>query len=202
MENITIAPQERKSLIIEMKREAKPSRRLRMHIALLAFDGLSPTEIARVLFCSRTTVYAVVSRFLREGRAAFDDHGRRGPRPLLGEKASERLEKLLDHLRRTYRCHKELHLATDNDGSHTSKRVRRYVEDSGGRIRLYPLPSWSPESNPVEVVWWSLHEAVSRNHECAGLDDLVELAEGYLEEGQPFRLKLGEVYDRLERPPP
>jgi hypothetical protein len=32
------------------------------------------------------------------------------------------------------------------------------------------------------------------------LDDLVELAEGYLEEGQPFRLKLGEVYDRLERP--
>src|SRR5215211_251903 len=289
-------PQERKSLIIEMKREAKPSRRLRMHIALLAFDGLSPTEIARVLFCSRTTVYAVVSRFLREGRAAFDEHGRRGPRPLLGEKASERLEKLLeedsptehgwlrsrwscellalqllreraaalvsretlrralhrlgfrwrrprplrtpginrkawisgalnfhtgrfhwvsggrkdgelfvkllDHLRRTYRCHKELHLATDNDGSHTSKRVRRYVEDSGGRIRLYPLPSWSPESNPVEVVWWSLHEAVSRNHECAGLDDLVELAEGYLEEGQPFRLKLGEVYDRLERPPP
>src|SRR5215211_5927070 len=89
-------PQERKSLIIEMKREAKPSRRLRMHIALLAFDGLSPTEIARVLFCSRTTVYAVVSRFLREGRAAFDEHGRRGPRPLLGEKASERLEKLLE----------------------------------------------------------------------------------------------------------
>jgi transposase len=80
--------------------------------------------------------------------------------------------------------------------------VRKYVEDSGGRIRLYPLPSWSPQSNPVELVWWSLHEAVSRNHECAGLDDLVELAEDYLEERQPFRLKLGEVYDHLERPPP
>jgi hypothetical protein len=52
MENITIAPQVRKDLIIEMKREAKPSRRLRMHIALLASDGRSPTEIARVLFCS------------------------------------------------------------------------------------------------------------------------------------------------------
>src|SRR5918911_1305578 len=62
-----------------MKREAKPSRRLRMHIALLASEGLLPTEIARVLFCWRTTVYdAVVSRFLREGGAAFDDHGRRG----------------------------------------------------------------------------------------------------------------------------
>ena len=44
-----------------------------MHIALLASDGLSPTEISRVLFCSRTTVYAVASRFVREGRAAFDD---------------------------------------------------------------------------------------------------------------------------------
>jgi DNA-directed RNA polymerase specialized sigma24 family protein len=68
MESIAIAPQERKSLIVEMKREATPSRRLRMHIALLASDGLSPTEISRVLFCSRTTVYAVASRFLREGR--------------------------------------------------------------------------------------------------------------------------------------
>ena len=83
MQNISIAPQLRKSFIIEMKRESRPSRRLRMHIALLASDGCSSTEIARVLFCSRTTVYSVVSRFLREGRAAFDDHARRGPRPFL-----------------------------------------------------------------------------------------------------------------------
>ena len=354
MENITITTEERKDLIIEMKREVKPSRRLRMHIALLASDSLSPTEISRVLFCSRTTVYAVAGRFLREGRrSAFDEQGRRGPKPLLGEEANERVERLLeegsptdhgwlrsrwsckllalqllrertaatsretvrrvlhrlgfrwrrprpvppergseeheeekrerledvlsmveeaaagsffqdetkletnprvgfcwmrkgrqsplrtpgtnrktwisgalnfrtgrfhwvagerrndelfirllDKLRRTYRCYKELHLATDNDSSHISKRVKRYVEDSVGRIRLHPLPSWSPESNPVELVWWSLHEAVSRNHECAGLDELVEFAEGYLEERQPFRFKLGEVYGHLERPPP
>lgn len=353
MESITITPGERKDLAAMMKRETKPSRRLRMHIALLASDGRSPTEISRVLFCSRTTVYALADRFVREGHAAFDDRTRRGPKPLLGEKANERVEclvegdsptshgwlrsrwscklialqllreraaallvsretvrralhrlgfrwrrprpvppekdseeqidqrharledvlrmtdeagsffqdetkletnpkvglcwmrkgkqkplrtpgtnrkvwisgalnfktgrfhwvsgerrdgelfvRLLDKLRRTYRCHKELHLAVDNDGSHVSKRVGGYVEDSGGRIRLHPLPSWSPESNPVELVWWSLHEAVSRNHECAGLDELVEFAEGYLEERQPFRLKLGEVYDHLERPPP
>ena len=120
-----------------------------------------------------------------------------------GERKNDELfMKLLDRLRRTYRCHKELHLAVDNDSSHTSKRVEKYVEDSGGRIRLHPLPSWSPESNPVELVWWSLHEAVSRNHECSGLDDLVEFAEAYFEERQPFRLKLGEVYEQLERAPP
>ena len=87
-------------------------------------------------------------------------------------KNGELFMKLLDKLRRTYRCHKELHLAVDNDGSHTSKRVEKYVGGLGGRIHLHPLPSWSPESNPVELVWWSLHEAVSRTHECAGLEEL------------------------------
>jgi putative transposase len=322
-----------------------------MHIVLLCADGRSPTEIARVLFCSRTTVYAIAARFIREGPAAFNDRKMRGPKPLVGEPASGYIErllqkdsptehgwlrsrwsckllavelfkeqfalvspetlrrllqrlgfrwrrprpvppkkdseeqlqrkrarledillmvnkagsffqdetrletnpkvglcwmrkgnqrplktpgtnhkvwisgalnfrtgafhwvrgerkndklfiKLLDELRRTYRCHRELHLAVDNDASHTSNRVENYVEHSGGRIRLHPLPSWSPESNPVELVWWSLHEAVSRNHECSGLDDLVGLAEHYLKEREPFRLKLGEVYEQLERSPP
>ena len=122
---------------------------------------------------------------------------------VVGERRNDQLFiRLLDKLRRTYRCYKELHLTTDNDASYTSKRTKEYVEDSGSRVRLHPLPSWSPESNPVELVWWSLHEAVSRNHQCEGLDDLVEFAEGYLKERQPFRLKLGEVYERFERAPP
>ena len=102
MENVIFAPQLRKDLILEMKREVKPSRRLRMHITLLAAEGLSPTEISRTLFCSRTTVYAVASRFLREGRSAFDDIRRRGPRPLLGEEANERFERLLEEDSPTY----------------------------------------------------------------------------------------------------
>ena len=121
-----------------------------------------------------------------------------------GERKNDELFiQLLDRLRRTYRCHRELHLAMDNDASHTSKRVETYVADSGGRIRLHPLPSWSPQSkSPVELVWWSLHEAVSRNHECSELEELVEFAEGYFEEREPFRPKLGEIYEQLERSPP
>ena len=79
-----------------MAARRRGSRRLRMHITLLASDGRSPTEISRVLFCSRTTVYAVVSRFLREGLGAFDDRQARGPRPLLGKEADERVEKLVE----------------------------------------------------------------------------------------------------------
>jgi transposase len=110
--------------------------------------------------------------------------------------------KLLEQLRRTYGTDKPLHLAIDNDSSHTSKRVKNYVEHLGDRLRLHPLPSWSPESNPVELIWWGLHEAVSRNHQCTGLDDLVEFAEAYFEERQPFRMRLGEDYEQLERSPP
>jgi putative transposase len=117
-------------------------------------------------------------------------------------KDGELFIELLEKSRRTYRCHKELHLAVDNDSSHASRRVEEYVEGSAGRIRVHRLPSWSPESNPVELVWWSLHEAVSRDHGCEDLDELVDFAEGYLEERQPFMLKLGEVYEHLERPPP
>jgi putative transposase len=96
MQSITIASSERKALIQEMKRERRLSRRLRMHITLLTSDGCSPTEISRALFCSRNTVYTVVSRFLREGEAAFDDREKRGPRPSVGNAANERVEKLLE----------------------------------------------------------------------------------------------------------
>ncbi len=296
MQSITLTPKERKDLIVRMKRERHPSRRLRMHIVLLASDGHRPARIARVLYCSRTTVYAVAYRFVREGRAAFEDRGRRGPRPLLDRSACERIEalveeqrpiaygwlrsrwscsllmlqlfrerallvgretirralhrlefrwrrprpvappkdpetkrqrlkeilkmlkragsffqdetklelnprvgfcwmrkgkqkklptpgtnrkvwisgalnwksgrfhwvvgeskdselflKLLTELRRIYRCHRTLHLALDNDPSHASGRVEQYLEASAGRVRLYPLPAWSPQSNPVEL---------------------------------------------------
>ena len=93
MQSITLTPKERKDLIVRMKRERKPSRRLRMHIVLLTSDGYYPTHIALVLFCSRTTVYTIVERFMGEGQAAFDDRQRRGPRPLVDDPADERIER-------------------------------------------------------------------------------------------------------------
>jgi putative transposase len=120
-----------------------------------------------------------------------------GPR-----KNDELFLKLLQELRRIYRCHRSLHLAIDNDRSHTSGRVEEYVKASGGRLRLYALPAWSPQSNPVELIWWGVHEAVSRNHGCKDLSELVDFAERYLEAGQPFHPKLGVDYEQLERSPP
>jgi hypothetical protein len=53
-----------------------------------------------------------------------------------------------------------------------------------------------------DLVVFSARGGISRNHRCEELSDLVEFAEGYLEDRQPFRLKLGEDYKQLERSPP
>ena len=158
MENITIAPEVRKNLIAEMKRERRPSRRLRIHIALLASDGLSPTEISGVLFCSRTTVYALVSRYLEEGRAAFDDRKRRGPKPLLGEEANRRVEKLLeedsptDHgwLRSRWSCKLlALQLCRERAAAASRETLRRALHRlaaSAGGGRVPSRPKKTPRS--------------------------------------------------------
>lgn len=174
MESIAIAPQERKSLIVEMKREARPSRRLRMHIALLASDGLSPTEISRLLFCSRTTVYAVASRFLREGRAAFDDRRRRGPRRLVSEKADERVERLLEEdsptshgwLRSRWSCKLlALQLLRERAASASRETLRRALHRLGFRWRRpRPVP---PERDS--------EERIEEKH--ARLEDILQMTE-------------------------
>src|SRR5829696_6288082 len=44
---------------------------------------------------------------------------------VIGKRKNEELFlELLDRLRRTYRCHRGLHLSVDNDASHTSKMVK------------------------------------------------------------------------------
>ena len=96
MQSIAITSAERKDLISLMKREIKPSRRLRMHIVLFASEGYSPTEISRTLFCSRTTVYAIAGRFVHEGPEAFEDRSRRGPAPLVEISAQKLVEDLTE----------------------------------------------------------------------------------------------------------
>ena len=71
---------------------------------------------------------------------------------VVGERKNDELfMKLLEHLKRTYRSHRQLHLAADNDSSHTSNRVKEYLREEGQRIRLlHPLP---PYRAPRAIRW-------------------------------------------------
>lgn len=115
-----------------------------------------------------------------------------GPR-----KDSELFLRVLEELRSSYRCHRRLHLASDNDGSPRRKLVRQCLASSRGRLCLHPLPAWSPEAHPMESIWWGLHEAITRNHRCLDLRELLSYAECYLAQGQPFRPVLGQGYREL-----
>lgn len=338
----------RKRLISQIKRETKPSRRLRMHIVLLLADGLSPAQIARVLYCSRATVYHIAQRFQEEGEKAFDDRAPRGPAPLLDEELCERLEELvqeesprqhgfnrsrwtcavlaaqllkefalrvcpetvrralhrlhlrwrrprpvpplshpqerkqrlleilrllltlpkeegvlfqdetevhlnpkvgfawmrrgkqqllptpgtnqkavlsgglnwrsgrlvlvtgarratdlfcafLEQVRTRLRRYRKIHVITDQDRSHISQAAKAYLKRWKHRLEVHLLPAWSPDANPMEVIWLVLHQTITVNHSEVTLGELVTYARQFLEECQPFNLKLPKVYEPLMR---
>jgi transposase len=59
----------------------------------------------------------------------------------------------------------------------------------GQRVALHYLPAYSPETNPVERVWWRLHEAVTRNHRCRTMDELLELTFDWFATRARFRVE-------------
>jgi len=98
----------------------------------------------------------------------------------------------LDELRRHYRCYKKIHVICDNASFHRPdkcKAVAEYLEQWSERIKLHFLPKYAPETDPIERVWWHLHEQITRNHRCQSIQELVDLAMQWLEETGPFQFE-------------
>jgi putative transposase len=95
----------------------------------------------------------------------------------------------LDELRWRYRHCRAIHVICDNARFHTargSRLVREYLKEWGHRVVLHYLPGYSPDANPIERVWWRMHEQVTRNHRCRDLDDLLDLVFQWLGERKTF----------------
>ena len=89
----------------------------------------------------------------------------------------------LDDLRRALRHYRVIHVVCDNARTHKpegAKAVGRYLAEHGGRVVLHYLPLYAPECNPIERVWWRLHEAVTRNHRCDTMEELLDLTFSWL----------------------
>jgi len=105
----------------------------------------------------------------------------------------------LEDLRRRFRYCRRIHVICDNARFHTaagSKVVRAYLAEHGGRIVLHYLPAYSPNDNPIERVWWHLHEQVTRNHRCESIEELMKLTMAWLDEHGAFKIE-GAMYQRL-----
>jgi transposase len=106
----------------------------------------------------------------------------------------------LEDLRRRFRYCRRIHVICDNARFHTiegSRVVRQYMAEHGDRIVLHYLPAYSPQDNPIERVWWQLHEQITRNHQCQSIEELVKLTMAWLDERGSFKIE-GAMYDRLK----
>ena len=50
-------------------------------------------------------------------------------------------------------AHAPVFLIVDNHSVHRSEKVRKFVQETKGKLRLFYLPPYSPELNPDELVW-------------------------------------------------
>jgi transposase len=99
----------------------------------------------------------------------------------------------LEDLRCRLLCYRKIHVICDNARSHTCKLVQRYLGQWGHRIVLHYLPTHAPDANPIERVWWHLHEEITRCHRCQTLEELLDLVFAWLQNRARFTVE-DEVY--------
>jgi putative transposase len=105
--------------------------------------------------------------------------------------------KHLDELRQRLRRYKKIHVICDNASCHTSLEVIEYLWKWEGRIEVHLLPAYSPDLNPIERVWWHLHETITRNHRCKDLGELLDQVFAWLGQENPFQIE-GSVYPKAK----
>jgi putative transposase len=95
----------------------------------------------------------------------------------------------LEELCRRLRRYRKIHVICDNAKFHKYGAVVRFLKEHGERVALHFLPRYAPDCNPIERVWWRLREAITRNHRCRSLEELVDLVLAWLTERKAFRVQ-------------
>ncbi|MCA1837319.1 MAG: IS630 family transposase [Actinobacteria bacterium] len=99
----------------------------------------------------------------------------------------------LEDLRRRLRRYRVIHVICDNARFHASAAVAAWYGQWYGRVVLHFLPKYAPDLNPIERVWWHLHEEITRNHTCQTIAELVDLTFAWLTARNPFAIE-GSAY--------
>ena len=75
-------------------------------------------------------------------------------------------DKFIEFLERLiYRAPRPIFLILDGHPVHKSKKVRAFVDKTGGKLRLFILPPYSPHLNPDEWVWnWLKKHNLGKAH--------------------------------------
>ena len=73
----------------------------------------------------------------------------------------------------------KIFLVLDGHPVHRSSQVKKFVQSTEGRLRLFYLPPYSPELNPDELVWNNVKSKVGRSS-IKGPDDFQDKVRYYL----------------------
>jgi transposase len=95
----------------------------------------------------------------------------------------------LEDLRTRLRCYRRIRVICDNAIFHDSRAVHAYLAEHGDRIVIHFLPKYAPDLNPIERIWWHLHEEITRNHRCQTMDELLDLVFDWLQHRRPFEVE-------------
>jgi len=77
----------------------------------------------------------------------------------------------------------KIFLILDGHPVHRSSQVKKFVQTTNGRLRLFFLPPYSPELNPDELVWNNVKGKVGRSS-IKGPDDFHEKVRHHLKSPQ------------------
>lgn len=95
----------------------------------------------------------------------------------------------LEDLRTRLRCYRRIHVICDNAIFHDCRAVHEYLAEHGDRFVIHFLPKYAPDLNPIERIWWHLHEEITRNHRCQTMDELLDMVFEWLEHRRPFEVE-------------
>lgn len=74
-----------------------------------------------------------------------------------------------------------IHIILDNFIIHKSKVTTKAIAELKGKVVLHFLPPYCPQYNPIERVWWDVHEHVTRNHSKPTIEALMDDVRRYVD---------------------
>lgn len=93
--------------------------------------------------------------------------------------------------------YQRLYVVVDNFRIHKAKAVVQWLA-THRRIELLFLPTYCPKANPIERVFWEVHDKCTRNHRRKQIGQLVGDVEQHLQVNGPWPYKLSEIYYTAE----
>jgi putative transposase len=105
--------------------------------------------------------------------------------PQEGRRATRFLRPLEDWRRRLLGSRK-IPVICDKARSHQCRAVQSYLQRWQPRLVLHFFPTYAPETNPIERLWWHLHEEITRCQRCQSLEELLDLVFAGLPNRAPF----------------